>query len=162
MNYPINPKLDLFIEKVVDIKPELIWKAWTDPEILKQWFCPAPWKTIDAEIDLRPGGIFRSTMQSPEGQEFPNAGCYLEVIENKKLVWTSALSPGFRPAAVAINGASMFITAIILLEAHCDGTKYTAIALHKDEADRQQHEAMGFEQGWSKCLEQLVDVMKKN
>jgi uncharacterized protein YndB with AHSA1/START domain len=162
MSYQINPKLDLFIEKVVDIKPELIWKAWTNPEILKQWFCPAPWKTIDAEIDLRPGGIFRSTMQSPEGQEFPNSGCYLEVIENKKLVWTNALMPGFRPAAVVISGADMFITAIILLEAQGNGTKYTAIALHKNEADRQRHAEMGFEVGWTKCLEQLVEVMKKN
>jgi uncharacterized protein YndB with AHSA1/START domain len=53
---------------------------------------------LDCEIDLRPGGIFRTTMRSPEGEEFPNFGCYLEVIPNEQLIWTNALQPGYRPA----------------------------------------------------------------
>lgn len=93
-----DPKLDLLLERIVDVPRELIWKVWTTPEHLKPWFCPSPWKTIDCEIDLRPGGIFRTTMQSPEGQDFPNVGCYLEVIPNEKLSWTDALQPGFRPS----------------------------------------------------------------
>ena len=82
--YVPNPKTDLVLERVVDVPPELVWAAWTQPEHLKNWFTPAPWKTIDAEIDLRPGGIFRTTMLSPEGQQFPNVGCYLEVIDGAK------------------------------------------------------------------------------
>lgn len=80
MAIAINPELDLVLEKEVDVLPEEIWHAWTTPEHLKQWFCPLPWKTIDCEIDLKPGGLFRTIMQSPEGQQFPNCGCYLEVI----------------------------------------------------------------------------------
>src|SRR3954469_11177993 len=88
-----DPTLDLVLERVVDVPPSLVWAAWTTPEYVKKWFTPAPWQTVDCEIDLRPGGIFRTAMRSPEGQEFPNTGCYLEMIENEKLVWTAALKP---------------------------------------------------------------------
>src|SRR5690606_3788808 len=81
---PINPELDLVLERVVDVPPELVWRAWTEPEHLKKWFTPAPWKTVDCEIDLRPGGIFRTVMEGPEGQRFSGSSCYLEVVENRR------------------------------------------------------------------------------
>lgn len=85
-----DPKLDLVLERVVDVPRELVWKAWTTPEHLKKWFTRAPWTTVDCEMGLRPGGIFRTVMRSPEGENFPNAGCFLEIVQNEKLVWTSA------------------------------------------------------------------------
>lgn len=97
-HFKLNPELDLVLERVVDVPRELVWAAWTTPELLKPWFCPLPWKTVGCEIDLRAGGVFRTVMQSPEGQQFPNIGCYLEIIKNEKLVWTNALEPDFRPA----------------------------------------------------------------
>jgi uncharacterized protein YndB with AHSA1/START domain len=63
--------LDLVLERVVDVPPDLVWKAWTMPEHVKRWFTPAPWKTVACEIDLRPGGAFRTVMQSPEGKIVP-------------------------------------------------------------------------------------------
>jgi uncharacterized protein YndB with AHSA1/START domain len=147
--------LDLVLERTIDVSPSLVWLAWTTPEHLKKWFTPAPWTTTDCEIDLRPGGIFRTTMRSPEGQEFPNVGCYLEVIPNQRLVWTDALLPGYRPSQ------EPFMTAIIALEPHGAGTRYTATALHRDEAARKKHEEMGFHQGWSTALDQLVAHARK-
>ncbi|MDB6111329.1 MAG: polyketide cyclase [Pedosphaera sp.] len=94
-------------------------------------------------------------MRSPEGQEHPNIGCYLEVVKHEKLVWTDALLPGYRPSQ------NPFFTAVITLEPHGAGTKYTAIAIHKDEATRKQHAEMGFHQGWGTALDQLVAVVKK-
>ena len=102
MRHQRDAKLDLLLERVVDVPRELVWRAWTQPEHLKQWFTPAPWTTIDAEIDLRPGGMFRTVMRSPEGQHVENAGCILEVVENEKLVWTGALAPGYRPLSRAV------------------------------------------------------------
>ncbi len=148
-----DPELDLVLERVVDAPRELIWRAWTQPEHLKKWFAPVPWTTVDCEIDLRPGGIFRTVMRSPEGQDFPNVGCFLEIVENERLVWTDALAPGYRPALKS------FFTAIITLEDHGAGTRYTARALHKDDADRKTHEDMGFHEGWSQCLDQLLDLV---
>ena len=96
-----DPALDLVLERVVDVPRELVWKAWTTPEILKRWFTPAPWTTVACEIDLRPGGRFHTVMRSPEGKDHPGTGCFLEVVEHEKLVWTSALGPGYRPQASA-------------------------------------------------------------
>lgn len=149
-----DPRLDLVLERTVDIPRQLVWAAWTQAEHLKHWFTPAPWTTVDCEIDLRPGGIFRAVMRSPEGQEHVHVGCYLEVIENERLVWTDALGPGFRPSM------QPFVTAVITLESLGSGTQYTAIARHGDEATRVKHEEMGFTQGWNTALDQLVAYMK--
>ena len=155
---PPDPQLDLVLERVVDVPKELVWAAWTQPEHVKRWFTPAPWTTVDCEIDLRPGGIFRTTMRSPEGQEFPNVGCYLEIVENERLIWTSSLLPGYRPTNRPSE--SLVMTTAITLEAHGTGTRYMARAMHKDLADRQTHEAMGFQTGWGKALDQLVACAK--
>ena len=149
-----DPKLDLVLKRVVDVPRELVWAAWTKPEHLSKWFTPAPWTVADCEIDLRPGGIFRTVMRSPEGKEFPNIGCYLEVVPNERLVWTDALLPGYRPAE------NPFMTAIITLESQGTGTRYTAVAIHRDDAGRKKHEEMGFYQGWGKALDQLVAHVK--
>lgn len=154
-NHPVDPKRDLVLERVVDVPRELVWRAWTRPEDLKKWFAPLPWTTVECEIDLRPGGICRTVMRSPEGQDFPNVGCYLEIVENERLVFTDVLASGYRPSE------KPFFTAVITFEPHEKGTKYTAIALHKDEADRKKHEDMGFHSGWGQCLDQLVALAKK-
>ncbi len=165
-NFKFNPELDLMFERIVDVPRELVWAAWTTPELLKKWFCPLPWKTVDCEIALRPGGIFRTMMQSPEGQDFPGLGCYLEVIPNEKLTWTNALESGFRPAkqtaeSLEPTSVEFVFTAVISLESHKKGTKYTALVIHATEAARIQHEKMGFEEGWGTALNQMVAMIKK-
>ena len=153
-----DPRLDLVLERVVDVAPELVWAAWTVPTHVKKWFTPAPWKTVDCEIDLRPGGIFRTVMRSPEGQEINNVGCFLEIVPNRKLVWTVALAPGFRPSNPSFDVPSF--TAVITMEPDGKGTKYTALAMHKDEESRNTHDRMGFSEGWGKALDQLVAAAK--
>ena len=164
-SYQPDSKLDLSFTRTVDVPRSLVWRAWTEPELLKPWFCPLPWKTIDCEIDLRRGGMFRTTMQSPEGKEFPNVGCYLEVLPQTKLVWTNALLPGYRPSVVTetcgSNEASFLFTAMIELADHAQGTRYTATVIHADEAGCRQHADMGFEGGWGTALDQLVAMIKK-
>jgi len=151
----INPKLDLVLERVVDVPPHLVWEAWTKPEHVKHWFCPKPWGVTECEIDLRPGGIFRTVMCSPDGNSFPNVGCYLEIVPNQKLVFTDALQPGYRPSE------NPFFTAILLLEPEGTGTRYIAFAIHRDETGRQKHEEMGFYHGWGTVLDQLVAYIKE-
>jgi len=150
----IDPRLDLVLERTVEVPRARVWAAWTQPELVKRWFTPAPWQTVDCEIDLRPGGIFRTTMRSPEGQDFPNLGCFLEVVSEERLVWTDALLPGWRPAP------EPFMSAMLLFEARGSSTHYTAIAMHRDEAARQKHEEMGFHHGWGAALDQLVALMR--
>ena len=139
----INPRLDLVIERNTDISPELIWQAWTQPEHLKHWFVPKPWEVSDCEIDLRPGGAFKTVMRSPEGHEFPSVGCYLETVENTRLSWTNCLQPGLRPIHEFAEGDFPW-TGIILIEPTATGSKYTAIARHASEVDWKKHADMGF------------------
>ena len=162
---PPDPKLDLVLERIVDVPPDLVWQAWTTPEHIKRWFTPAPWKTVDCEIDLKPGGIFRFVMRSPEGKDYPHVGCYLEIVPGRKLVWTDALLPGYRPSATAILGAGEGevgpFTAVITIEPHAGGgTRYVAMAIHRDEAARVAHEKLGFHDGWGKALDQLVELAR--
>jgi uncharacterized protein YndB with AHSA1/START domain len=167
MKSPItaDPKLDLVLERTIDISPELVWIAWTKPEHLMKWFTPKPWKTVECEIDLRPGGKFYTVMESPEGQRFPNMGCYLEVIPHERLTWTSALQPGFRPAPRIVQPghecAELMMTAELRLEKHGKGgCQYIATALHLDEGERKRHADMGFHEGWNAALDQLIEHMK--
>ncbi len=166
--YQPNAQLDLSFTRVVNVPRVLVWRAWTEPELLKPWFCPLPWKTIDCEIDLRPGGMFCTTMQSPEGVDYPNAGCYLEVVPMEKLVWTNALLPGYRPSKPAATSgadnsesADFLFTAMVELADADQGTRYTATVIHADAAGCEQHAAMGFEDGWGTALDQLVAMIQR-
>lgn len=154
---PFDANLDLVLDRVIDVPPSLVWKAWTEPEHLVKWFTPAPWSTKSVEIDLRPGGKFNSVMLSPEGQEFPNQGCVLEVVHERRLVFTDAMVAGFRPSA------NPFFTGAVSLEpAGEGGTRYVARAIHRDAETRQKHAEMGFADGWGKALDQLVEYIQKH
>jgi uncharacterized protein YndB with AHSA1/START domain len=159
MTTTTNPQLDLVLERVVDIAPELVWAAWTTPEHLTQWFTPAPWTTPEAEIDLRPGGMFRTVMRSPDGELMNNSGCYLEVVENRRLVWTAALGAGYRPNDFSEGGFPF--TAELTFEPNGTGTTYTARVMHATPEHSAAHAEMGFVDGWGAALDQLVAYMKR-
>lgn len=156
----IDPALDLVLERWVDVPPELVWAAWTQPRHVKRWFTPPPFTTSDCDIDLRPGGRFRVVMRSPEGDAIESEGCYLEVTPTRRLIWTAALKPGYRPAPATAEATDLPFTAAIVMEPQGTGTRYTAVAMHGDAGDRERHEAMGFHDGWGKALDQLVEVMR--
>lgn len=153
-----NPKLDLVLERVVDAPPELVWECWTVPEHLMKWFTPKPWRTTECEIDLRPGGIFRTKMEGPNGEVGGGTGCYLEVVPKSRFVWTGALGPGWRPNATA--GVPFLFSAMIEIIPEGKGTRYRATAMHTDEAGAKAHDEMGFTHGWGAALDQLVELAK--
>lgn len=152
-----DPDLDLWFERVVEVPPRLVWAAWTQPEHIKQWFAPTPYKTIECEIDPRPGGIFRTVMESPDGEVMDGgAGCILEAVEHQRLVWTTALGPGFRP----LPDEDLAFTAVIALAPEGDGTRYRATAIHRDPDAARRHADMGFVDGWGTALDQLVTLAR--
>jgi uncharacterized protein YndB with AHSA1/START domain len=150
----IDPKLDLVLEREIDVPVELVWKAWTTPEHLRHWFAPKPWSITACEIDLRPGGSINFTMRSPEGQEFPNTQCYLEVSPFERLVITDTLIGGYRPSP------NPFFTAVLELAKNGNGTRYKAIAIHGNDEARKKHEEMGFHDGWGTVVKQMVEYIK--
>ena len=159
----LDPQRELYLERDVDLPPSTIWKAWTTPELIRQWFCPRPWKVVECELDLRPGGIFRTVMQSPEGKNLPSeAGSYLAVETERRLVWTNALGPDYRlqPKPPEEHLGFFFVVDLRLEPLPGGGTRYRVRVNHQDEAARQTHANMGFEQGWGIALDQLVELMK--
>lgn len=163
-DYSIDPDLDLVLEREVDVPRDKVWEAWTNPRILMKWFCPRPWKTVECDIDLRPGGLFRTVMETPEGERMgEQLGCYLEVMENEKLVWTDALQGDYRPVSVPNDCFNHYFTATVLLETTANGgTRYSVIARHSTAEAAQAHEQQGFTDGWGTALEQMVEMIKSD
>ena len=158
------PDTDLLLERELDVPPEAVWRAWTTPEQLKVWFTPAPYKTVGCEIDLRPGGAFHTVMESPEGERYPSTGCYLEVVDGRRLTFTSVLGPDFRPQVSGRStgdGDEVHFTAVITIEPNpAGGTRYSALAMHPDADTARRHDEMGFQDGWGAALDQLVEMIK--
>jgi len=151
---------DLILERTLDAPIELVWEAYTNPEHIKQWFAPKPYQITECELDLHPGGIFRIRMVGPDGFDTGHGvpGCVLEVIDREKLTWTSALGPGYRPNLSGEGCESFPFTAVVTFADAGNGkTAYRAVALHKDVADREKHEQMGFNEGWGTVAGQLED-----
>ncbi len=141
---------ELVLTRLIPAAREKLYRAWTEPELLKQWFAPLPWTTPSAELDVRPGGATLIVMRGPDGKDFPNRGVYLEVVPNQRLVFTDAYTKAWEPSE------KPFMTVIVTFEDEGDGTRYTARVRHWTSADRQAHEDMGFHQGWGQCTDQLA------
>jgi uncharacterized protein YndB with AHSA1/START domain len=155
----MNNDFSLRLVREVPISPEQCFEGWTVPERLMPWFCPRPWKVAACVIDLRVGGAFATTMQSPDGTLMPNdAGCYLAVEAPHRLVWTNMLGPDFVPNTIAAPGFG-FVVELRFDRLANGGTRYQATARHVDAAGRDAHAAMGFEAGWGAALDQLVEMM---
>ena len=145
---PVSER-DLVLARTIDAPREKVFRAWTEPHLLKQWFAPLPNATPVAEIDVRPGGTMRIVMKGPDGEEFPVRGVYLDVVENERLVFTDAYEAAWEPSG------KPFMTVILTFEDEGGKTKYTARARHWTVADREEHERMGFHDGWGQCTDQL-------
>lgn len=151
--FAVNPRTDLVFERFIDAPVRLVWEALTKPEHLKEWYMPREWgRVARAEMDVRPGGVFSIDIAGGDGQEFPNLGCFLDVVPMERLVWTSMLFPGYRPAVFD----DIPITAIVTMESKGAGTRYVFTALHRDEGDAAKARESGWQQGTDIALDQFV------
>jgi uncharacterized protein YndB with AHSA1/START domain len=146
---------DLVLTRLIDAPREKLFRAWTDPELLKQWFAPLPYTTPVAELDVRPGGANYVVMRGPDGAEMPNRGVYLEVVPNERIVFTSAYTRAWEPSE------KPFMTVILTFEDEAGKTRYTALVRHWTAADREMHEKMGFHKGWGQCADQLEALVAR-
>ena len=145
-----DSNLDLEISRLLAVPRALVWRAWSDPVLLAQWWCPRPWKTTVRGFDMRPGGAFDTLMTGPDGEKSDNPGSFLEVVPAERIVFTTALTAGWRPATPWLS-----VTGVFTMADEGSGTRYTARALHKDAADARKHLQMGFNEGWGACIDQL-------
>lgn len=146
---PESPLRELSITRLIHASPEAVYRVWT--ERTSEWFAPKPYTTPGVEFDLRPGGLMRTDMRAPDGQDLPNQGVFLEVVPNRKLVFTDAFRAGWAPAGP-------FMVAVVTFEPEGQGTRYTARCLHWTEESLQKHERMGFHEGWDAVTTQLAEL----
>ena len=146
---------ELVLTRLINAPRAKVYRAWTDPELLKQWFAPKPYTTPIVEIDVRPGGSAYFVMRGPDGKDLPNRGVYLEVVPNEKLVSTDAYVEAWEPSE------KPFMTLILTFEDEGGKTRYTARVRHWTVADREAHEKMGFHEGWGLCTDQLEALVAK-
>ena len=146
---------ELVLTRLIDAPREKLFRCWTEPQLITQWFTPPPWKTIRAEIDVRAGGASCIVMQGPDGTEMPNRGVYLEVVPNERLVFTDAFTAAWEPSQKA------FMVGILTFEDEGGKTRYTARVRHWSVADREAHEKMGFHEGWGIATDQLAALAQK-
>jgi uncharacterized protein YndB with AHSA1/START domain len=147
-------KRELVLTRLIDAPREKLFRCWTEPELLKQWFAPLPYTITHAELDVRSGGSNYIVMRSPEGQDMPLRGVYLEVVPNERVVFTDAYTRPWEPSD------KPFFTGIITFEDEGGKTRYTARALHWTDEDCEAHEKMGFHEGWGQCADQLAALAK--
>ena len=149
---PISNR-ELVLTRLINAPREKLFRAWTESELLKQWFAPKPYTTPIVKLDLRPGGANFILMRGPDGNEIPNQGIYLEIVKNERIVFTDAYIKAWEPSA------KPFMTAIITFADEEGKTRYTARILHWTVNDREQHEKMGFHQGWEQITDQLAALV---
>lgn len=145
---------ELTISRLIAAPRPAVWRCWTEPELIKQWFTPRPWTTPIVETDLRAGGASYMLFRGPNGEEFPNRGVYLEVVPQQRLVFTDAYVEAWVPSA------EPFMTAIVSFADEAGGTRYEARVRHWSAEAMARHEAMGFHEGWGKAADQLEAVAK--
>lgn len=155
-----DPQTDLELNRIIKASPANVWRCWTEPELLMQWFCPKPWAVTKAVIDLRPGGRFFTRMEGPNGEgpdndicRMDNEGCFLDVVPQERLTFTDALREGWRP-----NPQSFMTATISFAPDGSGGTAYRAVVLHDDAATQAKHVEMGFHDGWATAADQLSDL----
>jgi uncharacterized protein YndB with AHSA1/START domain len=147
---PATANRELILTRLIDVPRDKLFRCWTEPALITQWFTPPPWKTVAAEVDLRSGGANVITMQGPDGTQMPNRGVYLEVVPNERLVFTDAYTSAWVPSD------KPFFTCILTFEDEGGATRYTARARHWTAQDCTEHEQMGFHQGWGIATDQLA------
>lgn len=150
MSTPPTDSRELVLTRLINAPREKLFRCWTEPALIVQWFTPPPWKTIRAEMDVRAGGSSLIIMQGPDGTEVPNPGVYLEVVKNERIVFTDAYTSAWVPSAKA------FFTGVLTFEDEGGKTRYTARARHWSAEDAKAHEALGFHVGWGIATDQLA------
>lgn len=146
----------LTLTRVLNAPREKLYRCWTEPALITQWFTPPPFVTTAAVLDVRAGGSSLITMRGPDGTEYPNPGLYLEVVPNERLVFTDAYVRAWEPSE------KPFMTGVITFADAGDGkTLYTAQALHWSTADCEAHAKMGFHEGWGVATTQLEALAQR-
>ncbi len=145
---------ELVLTRVFDAPRELVFKAWTDPKHVAQWWGPHGFTNPVCELDVRPGGAIRMHMRGPDGTLYPMTGVYEEIVEPKRLVFTSA--------AQDEEGNPLFevLSTVTFAEQGSTTTLTVKARVVKSTAEGAPY-LEGMEAGWTQSLERLETHLAK-
>ncbi|WP_240672081.1 SRPBCC domain-containing protein [Tropicibacter alexandrii] len=151
-----NPETDLELHRHIKASPANIWRCWTEPDLLKDWFAPKPVETTHARIEAFPGGAFDTVMNVPGHGEMAGSGCILVAEPGERLVWTNVMTARFRPA----GPQDLPFSAEITMTATEGGTDYHITVRHLTPEACKTHADMGFHDGWGTAASQMETVAR--
>jgi uncharacterized protein YndB with AHSA1/START domain len=151
-NTMANEEQELVLTRVFDAPRELVFKAWTDPKRVAQWWRPRGFTNPVCELDVRPGGAIRIHMRGPDGTVYPMTGVYQEVVEPERIVFTSA--------ALDAEGNALFelLTTVTFAEQGGKTKQILRARVIKRTAQAAQY-LKGMEAGWTQSLEHLAESL---
>lgn len=144
---------EIVITRIFNAPRELVFKVWTDPKHVAQWWGPKGFTTKVTELDLRPGGRWRYVMIGPDGKEYPAKGVFSEVVPLERIVTSDEFDQGFEKVINAELPQGIVMTAIF--EDLAGKTKLTLQIIHESAEDRRKHEEMGVIAGWTSSFDCL-------
>ena len=146
-------RADMTIVRMFDAPRALVWKSWTDPKRLAQWFGPKGFTNPVCEADVRPGGIMRITMQAPDGTQYPMTAIYDEVVPLERLVWTASVEHGGN-VSFEIRQVTTFVER--------DGKTEVTLQAYITRATPEAAGALsGMEEGWSMSRDKLEALLTR-
>jgi uncharacterized protein YndB with AHSA1/START domain len=149
-----NEEQELVLTRVFDAPRELVFKAWTDPKRVAQWWRPRGFTNPVCELDVRPGGAIRIHMRGPDGTVYPMTGVYQEVVEPERIVFTSA------PLDAEGNALFELLTTVTFAEQGGKTKQVLRARVIKRTAQAAQY-LKGMEAGWTQSLEHLAESLAK-
>ncbi len=159
---------DFVITRIFEAPKTLVYKAWSDPALMKEWWGPHHFTTPSCEIDLKVGGTYRFVMRSPEGIDYPTGGVYKEIVESERLVFTMNCNEHTKEWHDLLNknrpnrkgDLHEFVVTVTFEEEH--GKTKLTIAKHFDSAeDRNAMVNLGMSEGWNQSLEKLETLLAR-
>lgn len=164
---------EMIISRIFDAPRELVWKAWTEPELVKKWWGPEGFSAPSIKIDLRVGGKYVFAMHGPEGTEWDkdiySAGVYKEIVTNEKLVVTDYFSDEFgnmitpQDSGLEDPNFPKETTVTVVFEEVENGITKLSIIYPMPESPEQREAILksGMEEGWNSSLNKLAEVIEK-
>jgi uncharacterized protein YndB with AHSA1/START domain len=148
----------IVITRVFNAPRKAVWKAWTDPRGVAQWFGPKGFSTRVEELDLRAGGRSRYVMIGPDGTEYPSVGVFREIVEMEKIVTTDEFGEDYQAPPGQELPTGIILTALFE-DAGPGKTLVTLHIAHPDAENRRKHEEMGVVDGWGSSLDCLEEYL---
>jgi uncharacterized protein YndB with AHSA1/START domain len=150
---------EIVITRVFNAPCKLVFKVWTDPKHVAQWWGPKGFTTRVTELDLRPGGKWRYVMIGPDGTEYPVKGVFREIVPLERIVTSDEFDEGFEKVVNADLPRGIVMTAVF--EDLVGKTKLTLRIMHESVEDRRKHEEMGVIAGWNSSFDCLDEFLAK-